>query len=41
MTGVFTWFAELRGWATALGHVLFGAAAALIYLLLERPSRPR
>ncbi len=41
MTGVFAWFTELRGWGTALGHVLFGAAAALIYLLLERPSRPR
>lgn len=39
MTGVFSWFAELRGWATAIGHMVFGAAAALIYLLLERRDR--
>jgi hypothetical protein len=41
MTGVYPWFAELRGWGNALGHMLFGAAAALIYLQLERPGRPR
>jgi len=41
MTGVYTWFVELRGWPTAIAHVVFGMAAAYIYLKLERPSRPR
>jgi len=41
MTSVYSWFAEMRGWGTAIGHVIFGASAALIYQLLERPSRPR
>lgn len=34
------WFAELRGWYTLLGHVVFGMAAALIYWWLERPAHP-
>jgi hypothetical protein len=41
MTGVYPWFVELRGWPTAIAHVVFGMAAAFIYLKLERPSRPR
>lgn len=41
MAGVYTWFVALRGWPTALAHVIFGMAAAFIYLALERPSRPR
>lgn len=34
------WFAELRGWYTLLGHVVFGMTAALIYRWLERPVNP-
>ncbi|OFA06057.1 hypothetical protein [Duganella sp. HH101] len=41
MAGVYTWFVALRGWPTAIAHVIFGMTAALIYLKLERPSRPR
>lgn len=41
MTGVYTWFVALRGWPTAIAHVIFGMTAAFIYLKLERPSRPR
>lgn len=41
MVGVFAWFSELRGWSTAIAHVVFGMAMAYIYLKLERPSRPR
>jgi uncharacterized membrane protein YagU involved in acid resistance len=41
MTGVYTWFVALRGWPTAIAHVIFGMVAAFIYLKLERPSRPR
>ncbi len=36
---VLPWFIEARGWTTLLGHVVFGMATALIYRLLERPSR--
>jgi len=41
MAGVYTWFVALRGWPTAIAHVIFGMAAAFIYLKLERPDRPR
>lgn len=41
MTGIYTWFVELRSWPTAIAHVIFGMAAAFIYLKLERPGRPR
>ncbi|NGZ86103.1 hypothetical protein [Duganella aceris] len=41
MTGVYVWFVELRSWPTAIAHVIFGMAAAFIYLKLERPARPR
>lgn len=35
MASAFTWFAELRGWPTLAGHVLFGMAAAYIYSVME------
>ncbi|HJV03367.1 MAG TPA: hypothetical protein VJ752_22715 [Burkholderiaceae bacterium] len=41
MAGAFTWFRDLRGWSTAIGHVVFGISAALIYRQLERPDPPR
>lgn len=40
IASVLLWFAELRGWTTLLGHVVFGMAAALIYWWLERPAHP-
>lgn len=36
ITAVLPWFAEMRGWATVLGHVEFGVMAGLIYRMLER-----
>jgi hypothetical protein len=41
MSGAFTWFRELRGWSTAIGHIVFGMSAAYIYLKLERPEQSR
>lgn len=41
MSGAFTWFRELRGWSTAIAHVVFGMSAAFIYLKLERPAPAR
>ena len=35
MTYLFPWFADARGWATFLNHVLFGLVAADMYLALE------
>lgn len=35
MAGAFNWFAELRGWPTLAGHVLFGMTAAYIYSAME------
>ena len=40
-TQVFVWFTELRGWATAIEHVLFGMVAAVLYARLERGERAR
>ena len=37
MTLVFPWFAEMRGGATMLAHVIFGMVTAFAYLYLERP----
>ena len=33
------WFAELRGWSTVIGHLVFGMSGALLYTLLARPGR--
>ncbi len=41
MAAVYTWFVALRGWPTAIAHVIFGMTAAFFYLKLERPDRPR
>lgn len=38
IAGVLTWFEELRGWTTLLGHMVFGIVAAGIYRQLERPT---
>lgn len=39
MSGAFTWFAEMRGWPTFIGHLVFGASCAMFYRLLERPGK--
>lgn len=36
-TLLFPWFAQERGWAMFLGHLLFGATAAAVYKALETP----
>jgi hypothetical protein len=36
LTQAFPWFAELRGWATFVSHLIFGASAALLYWKLAR-----
>ncbi len=36
LTQAFPWFAELRGWATFVAHVIFGMSAALLYWKLAR-----
>lgn len=35
MTYAFSWFIEVRGWPTFIGHVIFGMAAAACYWKLE------
>lgn len=37
MSGAFPWFAELRGWPTAAGHLVFGMSVAYIYRRMEKP----
>jgi hypothetical protein len=34
----FTWFQEMRGWASIVAHLVFGITAALVYWKLERPQ---
>ena len=36
LTRVFPWFAESRGMATLLAHLVFGMSAAFLYWRLER-----
>lgn len=36
MANAFAWFADMRGWATFVAHLIFGMAAALMYRKLER-----
>lgn len=36
MERVFPWFAEMRGWATLVAHLIFGMVAAAVYWKLER-----
>ena len=38
MVRIFPWFAELRGWATLVAHLIFGTIAAGMYWQLERRS---
>ena len=36
MVNLFSWFADMRGWATFFAHLIFGMAAAIMYMKLER-----
>ncbi|MGU7771412.1 hypothetical protein ACV229_14650 [Burkholderia sp. MR1-5-21] len=38
MTQFFPWFADARGWVSALDHIVYGLIASDIYLRLERRS---
>ncbi|MGU7781305.1 hypothetical protein [Burkholderia sp. PU8-34] len=38
MTQFFPWFADARGWVSALDHVVYGLIASDVYLRLERRS---
>lgn len=38
LTQFFPWFADLRGWGTFIGHLVFGLSAALIYRALSREA---
>ncbi|WP_420477140.1 hypothetical protein [Noviherbaspirillum sp. ST9] len=41
LTGVFPWFADMRGWAALFANLIFGMALALMYTKLERPAFAR
>lgn len=36
MSQFFPWMADLRGWATFIGHIVFGMVVVLAYPILER-----
>ncbi|WP_321800657.1 hypothetical protein [Burkholderia sp. BCC1988] len=39
MTQLFPWFADARGWVSALDHIVFGLIVSDSYMRLERPAR--
>ncbi len=39
MVQFFSWFADMRGWATLSAHVIFGLIAAAMYWKLEQVER--
>lgn len=41
MSYFFPWIAEMRGWATYIGHLVFGMTVALTYPALERRRSER
>lgn len=41
LTSVFSWFADMRGWATLIANLIFGMALAVMYMKLERPEFAR
>lgn len=41
MAQIFSWFAELRGWATFIAHMVFGMVAAGLYWKFERVEADR
>jgi hypothetical protein len=41
MVRIYTWFAEMRGWPTLVAHLIFGIAAAMLYLRLERREQEK
>ena len=38
LSPIVPWFAELRGWSTFIGHLVFGMTGALLYTMLARPG---
>lgn len=38
MARMFPWFAQMRGLATVIAHLIFGMSAAIMYWKLERPA---
>ncbi|OWW20582.1 hypothetical protein [Noviherbaspirillum denitrificans] len=41
LAGLFPWFADMRGWAALSANLIFGMAAAVMYMTLERPEIAR
>ncbi|HJV61160.1 MAG TPA: hypothetical protein VJ743_09425 [Albitalea sp.] len=41
MAAFFPWVAEMQGWATFIGHLVFGLTVALTYPVLERRRADR
>jgi hypothetical protein len=41
ISALFPWFADMRSWATLIAHLIFGMAASLMYMKLERPEFAR
>ncbi|OJA70852.1 hypothetical protein BGV71_26565 [Burkholderia ubonensis] len=39
MTQLFPWFADARGWVSALDHIVFGLIVSDAYMRLERPAQ--
>ncbi|KVC80640.1 hypothetical protein [Burkholderia ubonensis] len=39
MTQLFPWFADARGWMSALDHIVFGLIVSDAYMRLERPAQ--
>ena len=39
MARFFSWFAEMRGWAALVTHLVFGMVTATMYWKLERPGK--
>lgn len=41
LAAMYPWFADMRGWPALFAHLIFGMAAALMYVKLERPEFAR
>lgn len=41
MVRFFPWFADMRGWATLVTHLIFGMVAAFMYFKMERSQESR
>ncbi len=41
LSQLFPWFIDLRGWATFVGHLVFGMSASFLYWKLSKPASER